>query len=117
MDEMQIEPQSFLMWMFHALGPFYLVVLPLAGLVVFVGAILVVSLNRRPAVIAAFLVFLPLPLMIGLFGSVQGMISSLSVLATSAATPKPSDVAAGISSGLFTTLMGLLVTVPSYLGR
>lgn len=100
--------------MFNALGPFYALVIPFAGLAVFVGACVVVSFNRRPAVIAAFLVFLPFPLLIGLFGSLQGLISSLSSIAMSGTSPMPSDVAEGISVGLFTTLVGLVVTFPSY---
>lgn len=108
------EQRSVLSWMLMALGPFYALVIPLAGLAVFIGACCVVGLNRRPAVIAAFLVFLPLPLMIGMFGSVQGFISSLQIVAMAGATPKPSEVSLGISTGLFTTLVGLLVTFPSY---
>ena len=107
-------PQSYLAWMYNSLGPFYGLVIPLAGFVVFVGACLVVALNRRPAVIAAYLVFLPLPLLIGIFGSIRGFIMSYSVIATSVVTPKPSDVAGGISTALFTSLVGLFVTFPAY---
>jgi len=106
--------QSYLAWMFNALGPFYGLILPLAGLTVFVGACLVVAMNRRPSVIAAYLLFLPLPILIGVFGSIHGFISAYSVIATSAGTPAPSAVAEGISTGLFTSLVGLLLTFPSY---
>lgn len=51
--------------------------------------------------------------MIGLFGTVQGMISSFQVIATGGATPKPSDLAGGISTALFTTLVGLAVAIPA----
>jgi biopolymer transport protein ExbB len=51
--------------------------------------------------------------MIGLFGTVQGMISSFQVIATGGSTPKPSDLAAGISTALFTTLVGLAVAIPA----
>ena len=44
--------QSYLSWMLSALGPFYGLVLPATGFVLFVGACLVVCLARRPAVIA-----------------------------------------------------------------
>ena len=51
--------------------------------------------------------------MIGLFGTVQGMISSFQVIALGGSTPKPSDLAAGISTALFTTLVGLAVAIPA----
>lgn len=51
--------------------------------------------------------------MIGLFGTVQGMIASFQVIAKGGATPKPSDLAAGISTALFTTLVGLAVAIPA----
>jgi biopolymer transport protein ExbB len=51
--------------------------------------------------------------MIGLLGTVQGMIASFQVIAISAAAPKPSALAAGISTALFTTLVGLFIAIPA----
>ena len=51
--------------------------------------------------------------MVGLLGTVQGMIASFSVIANSVATPKPSELAAGISTALFTTLVGLFIAIPA----
>jgi biopolymer transport protein ExbB len=51
--------------------------------------------------------------MVGLLGTVQGMIASFDVIATSTTAPKPSDLAAGIATALFTTLMGLLIAIPA----
>ncbi|MEM9825339.1 MAG: MotA/TolQ/ExbB proton channel family protein [Planctomycetota bacterium] len=51
--------------------------------------------------------------MIGLFGTVQGMISSFQVIARGGATPKPSELATGISTALFTTLVGLAIAIPA----
>lgn len=51
--------------------------------------------------------------MVGLLGTVQGMISSFSVIARSPTTPKPSELAAGISTALFTTLVGLFIAIPA----
>lgn len=105
---------SYLTWAMRALGPFYAFVLPMTGLLVFIGAVVVVIACRRPSVIAAYLVFLPLPLLIGAYGTVQGMIASYSVMATSAAAPQPAQLAEGYSTALFTALLGLLLTFPSY---
>jgi len=106
--------QSILSWMFQSLGIMYGTAIPLSGLVVFLGACLVVALSRRPAVIAAYLVFLPLPLLIGVLGSVHGLIASHSVIAMSDVAPEPAAVAAGISTALFSTLAGMIVSFPSY---
>lgn len=51
--------------------------------------------------------------MLGLMGTVQGMIASFSTIAQSATSPKPSDLAKGISTALFTTLIGLGIAVPA----
>ncbi len=51
--------------------------------------------------------------MIGLFGTVQGMIVTFQVIASAPSTPKPSELAKGISTALFTTLVGLLIAIPA----
>jgi biopolymer transport protein ExbB len=53
--------------------------------------------------------------MVGLLGTVDGMIASFSVIATTTTTPKPSELAAGISTALFTTLVGLVIAIPAIL--
>jgi biopolymer transport protein ExbB len=51
--------------------------------------------------------------MIGLMGTVYGMILSFEEIAGSPTSPKPSDLAKGISTALFTTLEGLTVAIPA----
>ncbi len=51
--------------------------------------------------------------MVGLFGTVDGMIRSFQTIATGGSTPKASDLAAGISTALFTTLVGLAIAIPA----
>jgi len=51
--------------------------------------------------------------MIGLFGTVHGMITSFSVIAHSDTMPKASELAKGISTALFTTLLGLFIAIPA----
>lgn len=51
--------------------------------------------------------------MIGLFGTVHGMIISFQVIATSPIQPKASELAGGISTALFTTLVGLFIAIPA----
>jgi len=51
--------------------------------------------------------------MIGLMGTVWGMIASFRTISTSPTAPKPKDLADGISTALFTTLEGLVVAIPA----
>jgi biopolymer transport protein ExbB len=51
--------------------------------------------------------------MVGLLGTVEGMISSFQVIASSNTQPKPSELAAGIATALFTTLVGLVIAIPA----
>lgn len=51
--------------------------------------------------------------MIGLMGTVFGMIQSFEKIAQSTVSPKPAELAEGISTALFTTLEGLTVAIPA----
>ncbi|MEE2707875.1 MAG: MotA/TolQ/ExbB proton channel family protein [Planctomycetota bacterium] len=51
--------------------------------------------------------------MLGLFGTVHGMIESFRVIALSDATPKAQELADGISKALWTTLVGLAIAIPA----
>ena len=51
--------------------------------------------------------------MVGLLGTVQGMIASFNVIATSVQTPPAWKLAGGISTALFTTLVGLMIAIPA----
>jgi|694.fasta_scaffold00132_26 biopolymer transport protein ExbB len=51
--------------------------------------------------------------MVGLLGTVDGMVRSFQVIATSGSTPKPAELAAGISTALITTLVGLIIAIPA----
>jgi biopolymer transport protein ExbB len=51
--------------------------------------------------------------MVGLLGTVQGMVNSFITIATSDTTPKPSKLADGISMALITTLVGLWLAIPA----
>ena len=51
--------------------------------------------------------------MIGLFGTVWGMIEAFSAIVDTGGRPQPPDLAGGISSALVTTLWGLAVAIPA----
>jgi biopolymer transport protein ExbB len=51
--------------------------------------------------------------MMGLLGTVWGMVAAFRVIASSGGQASPADLAAGISVALLTTLFGLLVAIPT----
>lgn len=51
--------------------------------------------------------------MLGLTGTVQGMIASFAEIAGSETAPKPKELAVGISTALVTTLAGLIIAIPA----
>jgi len=50
--------------------------------------------------------------MLGLLGTVSGMITTFTKISTSPVQPKPADLAGGISQALVTTFLGLSVAIP-----
>ncbi len=51
--------------------------------------------------------------MVGLLGTVDGMVASFMVIARSETAPRPSELAVGISTALITTLVGLWLAIPA----
>ncbi|MCG8509209.1 MAG: MotA/TolQ/ExbB proton channel family protein, partial [Rhodospirillales bacterium] len=51
--------------------------------------------------------------MLGLFGTVYGMIRAFEMLRTSSGQADPNELAGGISTALVTTLWGLIVAIPA----
>lgn len=51
--------------------------------------------------------------MVGLLGTVDGMVQAFMEIAVSDTTPKPSKLAEGVSTALITTLVGLVLAIPA----
>jgi len=51
--------------------------------------------------------------MVGLLGTVHGMINAFTEIALAGGAPKPQVLAMGISKALFTTLLGLIIAIPA----
>jgi biopolymer transport protein ExbB len=51
--------------------------------------------------------------MVGLLGTVDGMVASFQTIALNDSTPKASELAGGISMALITTLVGLVLAIPA----
>jgi hypothetical protein len=104
----------YFVWFIKCLGLFGLLGL-LSELAVFIGAVVVVIKVRRPAVIAAYLVFVPMPLLFGLLGTVTSLVSAFAVLSVSNVQLTNAEIMRGVTEALLFTHMGLLGTLPSYL--
>lgn len=68
------------------------------------------ALEHRLSYVAMIATIAP---MMGLMGTVTGMISCFGVIGQSREYPEPSQLANGISTALVTTLIGLLLAVPA----
>ncbi len=105
--------EPYLMWFLKSFGLVGLLSL-LTGLAVFVGAWVVILMARRPAVIASYLVFLPLPLLFGILGALSSFECTFGVLARADVEIRQSQIFAGLAEALLLPLSALLVTLPSY---
>jgi hypothetical protein len=106
--------ESFVGWMIRCMGPIGLLI-PVAGFLCFVLSLLVVFRGQGPFAFAALVFLVPIPFLLGLFGTVQGLILSLQVIATSSTSVKPSEISDGIATSLFNPMLGLVFMTPSYL--
>ena len=70
----------------------------------------VMKLEHRLSGISVVAVISP---MVGLLGTVWGMILAFETLATSGGAPKPDELAQNIGMALVTTLIGLLIAIPA----
>ena len=73
------------------------------------GDVETMKLNQKVGYISLIAAVSP---MLGLFGTVSGMIVTFDVIATSDVQPKPADLADGIAQALVTTYEGLVVAIP-----
>ncbi|TET39098.1 MAG: MotA/TolQ/ExbB proton channel family protein [Planctomycetota bacterium] len=69
-----------------------------------------VKLNQKISYLSLIANIAP---MMGLFGTVIGMIMAFNVIARSEAAPSPAKLAGGISVALVTTALGLFVAIPT----
>jgi hypothetical protein len=116
-EEFEAQPRSrsFLMWVIHALGWKYVLLLPASALLSFVLTLLLVIAGKGRTTGAALGFIVAIPFLLGLLGMFEGMMASFAVIASSTSAPKPSQVAEGISTSIVTPLAGMVLMAPSYL--
>ena len=98
-----------------ALSSFSAVLALVTAALIFFGACYLLATKRRPAVLAAYLVLLPLPVIISISGWISGTIASLSVIAASPDLPITNqDIAGGFATSLISLYAAMLASAPSY---
>jgi hypothetical protein len=103
------------MWVIQCLGLFGLLTV-LSAVAVFIGACVVVFKSRRPAVIASYMAFLLLPLLFGIIGALNAIISTFDVLAMTDVRidVRQSQVLGFMAEVSLFPLIALISTLPSY---
>ena len=119
MDQTFEEPprrqQSFLVWVIGSLGWKYVLLLPVSALFSFVLTAVLVTAGKGKTTGAAVAFAVAIPLLVGIFGLLDGLVASFMVIANSSTIVKPSEWSEGFSTGLVTPLIGMLLMAPSYI--
>ncbi|TWT63451.1 hypothetical protein [Rubinisphaera italica] len=103
--------QSFVGWMLSSLGIFSLLI-PLSALISLAMILTLLIRSRGSMSAAAIILVVPVPLLLGMIACFQGAIEAFQVIAQSTVSPKPADLADGISTSLMGMMAGLLCAVP-----
>lgn len=106
--------QSLVQWFLVSLGFRYAILLLLAALLSFVLALIIVIRGKGPFAGVSLLLVVHVPLLIGVYAAVDGLIRSYTVIAASDVTVKASEVASGYSTALAASLAALALMVPGY---
>ena len=104
--------ETTLEWTFRMLGPFYGIVLPLAGLLSFVLVLILLLRGRGPLSAASLVLIVHIPLLIGVFAAIGGVIHTCTVI--HGVAPILAEVAIGISASLFAPRVGMIAMMPGY---
>ena len=107
-------PEPFLSWMIRSTGLFGMLIPPLA-IVCFVLTLLIAIRGKGSRAGIALVLIIPLPVLLGFFCLVYAGIQSLQVIFHSTVPPKSSELGDAISTALVAPMMGLLLSLPSYL--
>ncbi len=105
--------QNFLVWLIQCLGLFGMLAV-LVAIVLFFGSWIVVFAARRPAVIASYLIFLLLPLLLAIVAALKGLVAAFSVYAMTDTDMKQTHILGLLSEVLVIPLTALMLTIPTF---
>lgn len=102
-------------WWGRAVSDFTGLLVAIAGALIFLCAWLLLATRRRNSALAAYLLMVPIPVVICLIGQMSGMLSSLLVIAATPDRSVPqSDLASGFATTMAQLLFAIMVTIPTY---
>ena len=108
---------SLLVWISRHFGPVTLILLPLVTLVSFGLTMLVLCRGKGINACVALLAIIPMPLFVGVFLILKGIVASAAVIGMTDVAVKPAEITEGLAMMLATPLAGALLTLPAYLDR
>ncbi len=104
--------ENYLWWLFTQLGLKYSILLPLSGLLCFVLALVIVRRGEGPMAAAALVLIVHVPLLIGLYATVDGLMQTCTFM--HGAAPRSTDLLTGIHTSLVASKVALLLMIPGY---
>ena len=110
---MEAEPKSRAQFILEACGPLGLLIL-LSAAAAFVLTILLLARGRNSAAWAALILIVPMPVLIGLFASINAWNNGWAVVALADVQLKPSELAGLYAELLIPTWVAMLLSVPTY---
>lgn len=106
---------SILGWMVSSLTNLTSLVTVLTAALIFYGAYYLVANKRPRALLAAYLVLLPVPLGVAMYATIYGSIRSLlAIAATPDLVVTNQDIASGLAASLMSILFAIIVSMPTY---
>jgi hypothetical protein len=115
MEMREVFTKSYLHTYFVALGPTFALLLPISALVAFVLTLLLVRRGRGEALGPALLIIVPMPVYVGTFAAIYGVLSFLPPIPKLNTQPSHLDVAFELWMADICVFSGMLLSTPAYL--
>lgn len=114
MDSSAPQASSMASQLLNGVGLFGLALLLLSGLAALAIVCLMAWRGRGPMAVCTVLLAAHTPLLFSVLLALSGIWNSYRIIATSGTTPRPSELAFGISTALLAPRLALLLTLPIY---
>jgi hypothetical protein len=102
----------YLRWLFTQLGLKYSILLPVSGVLCFVLVLAIVLRSKGPMAAVALVLVVHVPLLIGLYATIEGIIETCTVI--HGVAPSSAELASGIGTSLAAAKVAILLMVPAY---
>jgi len=107
--------ESMLLFSFNALGWRYTLAIPFFAFLAFVLALILVIRGRTWATGPATLMVVAMPMLVGVFAWIEGLMVGYLTFASSPVITRSNDLYAGYAASIVPPMVALLLSVPAYL--